>query len=260
MVQVLDDLLAQEPSAVARGIVWLRVYSELPFSILYENSINPRSNGMAKLNKITNLTSHYSKRTIGVATGVLLVLIFVLAHGWIRNTALPSTVGMFYKKGVQAKLEAQEQALGLPFNTLLKGTPAKEYNCMTLATQSIHTQIDCEARKSHYAVLANVGNKQQVTETAAKIESTLKELGYQSGGNGVTLTSLVNGTYDGADYSPDAFYQIVSGPYNCIVDVNIAYANPAPAAISMNMWCARTINILGQPNNTTYDSNKGLGN
>jgi hypothetical protein len=259
MVQVLDDLLAEEASVTARTAVWLRVYSELPYSIIYENISNLGDDRMSKLNKLNKLNGRFSKRTVGLTVGVVLIVALVFAHGWIRNTALPKIAGQFYKHGVTSQLANQDLALGSPFETLLGGTPKTEYNCSTYATQSFHTQVGCEALRSKYVVLSNVGSRQEVVDAAIKIEAKLKVQGFQGGNNGVTLTSLVSGTYEGKDYSPDAFYQKVSGQYACVMDTNIAYGNPAPAAINMRLWCDRTFNIFGQPNNITFDSTKGFG-
>ena len=44
-----------------------------------------------------------------------------------------------------------------------------------------------------------------VQQNAAKLQGLMKSQGWLGGTNGVTLTSLIDGTAKGIDWSPDAF-------------------------------------------------------
>jgi hypothetical protein len=72
-----------------------------------------------------------------------------------------------------------------------------------------------------------------------------------------TFSFLIDGTYQSKDYSPDAYYEKVTGNYDCTFDTMIAYANPHPPAINSTLMCVRTVNLFGTPPNEFYSSSKG---
>jgi hypothetical protein len=251
MVQVLDDLLAEETSTLGRIIVWLRVGSELPVSIIQEN-----------IHTIEGKATHKpvlgnSRRPIIIITASLAAVMLLTSSEWLRIHVLPDAAGVFFHRNIVRTFDAQSQAIGDPMS-LAGASPPATYSCDVLAMQGASTEIGCQASSELYIQLASAGSKSSVMDKVTAVEADLKQAGYKPGGNGVTLTSLVGGTYEGKDYSPDAFYQKIAGKYHCILDTQVAYSNPAPPAIHMQQRCTRTINILGTPSTATYQSTTGF--
>ena len=215
---------------------------------------------ISKKKQKKNKLSHNSKTILisFIALIVILVLVF-LFRGWFRATVIPKTLGIFYSNGVVDTHKREVGDLSNPFESLGFIVPKISHTCNLQQAQSIHVEIDCSTNQEGYTKLptspAGVAN---IQKQASILQATLKSQGWQGGGNGITLTSLINGTAHGIDYSPDAFYQKVIGNTNCIFDTMISYSNPQPPAIRTSFSCSRTINFLGTPKNEIYNSSKAL--
>jgi hypothetical protein len=192
--------------------------------------------------------------------GVLVVVIIAgfISRGWVRTTFIPKTAGLYYVNKVQSMTEIQNTDLQLPFNKLGFSTISNHSTCSLEIAQSISTQIDCYSNKQSYTKLPNNSiGKINLESSAQTLQTLLKTKGWTGGSNGVTLTSLIDGTYQGRDYSPDAYYEKVVGDYDCVFDTMIAYSNPQPPAINSSLSCDRTVNIFGTPKGEFYNSSKG---
>lgn len=186
---------------------------------------------------------------------VLLLIALFFERGWIRVTVIPKTVGALYVHGVQTTLSDQNKVLRYPYATLGFATmPPVKTSCALQQAQSIHTEIYCSSVLTAYTKLAGTTAEQA---KAKELQTLLKTNGWQSGGNGVTLTRLIDDTAHGIDWSPDAFYEKIVNGDDCIFDTFIAYANPQPPAIRTVFSCDRTANVLGTPRHEYYTSAKG---
>ncbi|HSX42711.1 MAG TPA: hypothetical protein VLF59_01355 [Candidatus Saccharimonadales bacterium] len=257
MVQTLADMLEDQSGRSGRLMVWLRASSELPVGIVQQNITSIGEKSMNKLAATTN-------KRLAIIAGVLIVIVAAVAlHKWTAYTAIPNSTGFFYKNGIHATLLDQNRQLTNPMATLYGGLPGglplAKYDCNTQAPKGIPMTVYCQSTMRAYAKLPQDDTgKQRILQDVATIEAALKAQGYHGGGNGVTLSSLVSGTYEGKDYSPDAYYEkVVDKRYDCVFDTTVAYANPQPAAISTQFWCTRSINLLGIPHHNTYQSGKG---
>lgn len=250
MLQTVADMLDDQPEKRGRVVIWLRVGSELPLSIMRENITNVGESTMHKLALMNN------KRLVGGLAAILLIVLFFTLPGWIRNTAIPKTAGIFYGRQVSKTLLEQQKNIGQPFVKIDSNLPDAKTSCAVGARSGIKTTIECASALQAYVKLPqDDAGKQQTLDAAKGIEEALRKEGYKSGSNGVTFSSLVAGTYEGKDYSPDAFYQKQVGSYNCMFDTTIAYANPDPAAIHMQILCTRTISLFGAPSQPLYPVN-----
>jgi hypothetical protein len=254
MVQVLDDLLADETEFFGKFLVWVRVGSELPMSIVQENINNKM--GIKTMN--TKILKKH-RRAIELAAVFLLAVLLTLSLGWLRTHVLPPVTGVFYRHGLQTTFDAQNQAIGDPIRSLSGKESKKSYHCVFYSGASISTEIGCSYNMASYFKLGDATKKEETLAKVATIEKRLSSEGYKAGTNGVTLTSLVSETYEGKDYSPDAFYQKVTGKNHCVFDTYIAYSNPATPALGMSLECTRTVNILGKPSTSTYQASEGFG-
>jgi len=252
MTWVLDELLAENPSRLYKLSVWLRVGSELPLSIIQENINNL---GGKNMNTVTHKNN---RRTIVIILSILVSLIMLTAVIWLRYQILPYVTGLLYKTQLTTQLDTQNKQMADPFVQLGNTSTDTKFSCAVYSSWWYKTEVGCNAVKMKYIKIEDIGNKTSVKTKVDAIESKLKDLGFEGGGNGVTFTSLVMGTYDGIDYNPDAFYEKVSNDYHCTFDTNIAYANPSPPAINMTLSCTRTFNILGKPPTSIYQSTEGL--
>jgi len=203
------------------------------------------------MNKLTKL----SNKQLLVGGGLLAVLILLMAATWGRGFIVSNVARVFYLKPVQRMIVERDAELANPFHTFGMDALEKASSCHVTAASFISTQVECAASAHSYARLSD--NKDETIQKAQALEAALEKQGYKAGSNGVTFASLVAGTYEGKDYSPDAFYQKIDGSYMCIFDTTIAYANPAPKAISMDLSCRRTLEILGTPPNAGYRSSDG---
>jgi hypothetical protein len=219
---------------------------------------NAKSKKPAKFNKQTKQSFYSNKTFIVVASFLLLILLLFFLRGWFRATVIPKTSSLFYINSVQNTLASENTDLQYPFNQLgLTSSPSKS-TCNLEVAQSISTEIDCGVSIQSYAKLpSNKSGQTSIEAKAQSIQNLLSSMGWKGGSNGVTLTSLIDGTYQGKDYSPDAYYEKVIGNDDCVFDTMIAYANPQPPAISSTLSCDRTVNILGTPNGEFYVSSKG---
>jgi len=177
----------------------------------------------------------------------------------MRVTVIPKALTPFYTSSVEKSFNSASDGLHNPFAKLgytnVKKIPTR---CNLQQAQSIHTEIDCAINQQAYAKLPTAPSARANTEEqASQLQALLKTNGWRSGSNGVTLTSLIDGTARGKDYSPDAYYEKTINGTDCMFDTMIAYANPQPAAITSLLSCDRTVNILGAPKNEIYTSAKG---
>jgi len=190
---------------------------------------------------------------------VIVVLLFVF-RGWLRVTVIPKTIGEFYVGSVQTTFNQEIAALQNPYKLLSFTNPkAPVLGCQLSQAQSIHTEIDCNDNQISWTVLPkSAAGIAAVEQNAAKLQSLLMSQGWQAGSNGVTVTSLIDGTAKGIDWSPDANYQKIVGKTDCLFDEMIGYANPQPPAIRVTFSCDRTVNVLGTPKGEVYNSAKGF--
>ena len=195
--------------------------------------------------------------SIGVAALIIVLVILFFCRSWLRFTVFPHTASVFYVHNVQAAFDQQQKALGDPLQKLGITSPTRHKGCDLQQAQSIHTEIDCSVMEQGYTKLATDDQSMaHLQQQAATIQSALKSQGWQSGSNGVTVTSLIDGIAKKVDYSPDAFYEKIIGRNDCTFDVMIAYANPAQPAIRVTLSCDRTVNMFGAPKNPVYTSAK----
>ncbi len=241
MVQTLQDMLDETDSSLARMSVWLRVAIEIPLSALKENVNAIGEGGMNKLTKISN------KRLVigGVA---VLVLVAGIAIGMGRYSIAGGTASIFYERSLHNVAVAQNSALSHPLTALSGRTATFTDECAAVPTNNIKMEINCEASERMYTKLGqSTADKATMLQSVSEVAAALKEEGYQSGSNGVTLTNLVVGTYEGKDYTPDAFYEKFIGKVVCTFDTSIAYANPGQPAINISLGCSRLLDPFGKP-------------
>jgi hypothetical protein len=252
MVQTLADMLDDQPNSSGRLTVWLRASTELPVGITQQN-ITSAGETMNKLATISN-----KRLAVGAGAVVVLAVLFGL-HSWLGNTVIPKTTGVFYSHSVGQTLANQNLALADPMEKLYGKLGQTISECRSQAPKGIPLAVDCSAALQGYAVLPqDDAGKQRVLSEVRTIEAAIKDHGYHGGSNGVTLSSLVAGTYQGKDYSADAYYEtVIDHRYSCVFDTTIAYANPKPAAISSRLWCTRTVNLLGVKWRSVYQSGNG---
>jgi hypothetical protein len=254
MVQTMTDMLNDQPNKAARALIWLRTGFNLAFTIVQQNIMTL---GEHTVNKPTKPIFTYKRLSIVLAG--LLLLMTVALHAHIQSNLASLLVRPFYSRGVKTMLLKQNEVLQSPMTRLYgglpDGVPKAKSGCTTGLVQGIHTSVPCQSTMQAYTKLdqSSVG-KQTVGANVQTIEAALKANGYRAGSNDVTLTSLVMGTYEGKDYSPDAYYQKTVGPYACAFDTTVAYSNPSQPAIRSTFWCARTVSILGAPKRQVYGS------
>ncbi len=252
MVQTLADMLAGSESKHERTAIWLRVAGELPLSIAHEITNNVGETTMHKLAKISN-------KQLRIGGFILLALLLVGMCTVGRKSVMAATATVLYRSGVQHTLDTQNSALGNPFELFGISTPRSSDSCTVSAASGISTQLMCVTTVQGYTKLGETdADRQRNTENAQTLEAALQKAGYKAGNNGVTVTSLVTGIYEGKDWSPDAFYQKVIGQYTCTYDIRIAYANPSPKAVDMYLDCTRTKDVLGTPSTAVFHSDKGI--
>lgn len=241
MLQTLQDMLDETTGSLDRLAIWLRVIAETPLSVIKENISNIGEGSMNKLTKIPN-----RQLAIGVLSIAILFIGFMVGVG--RNTIVSAVAGALYDKSLRDVTMAQNTALSTPFTRVSGHTPRPTSQCSVGPTSGIKVEIECQATIQTYIKLGqSSSDKHDILDSVTAITAALKAEGYQSGSNNVTLTSLVAGTYDGKDYSPDAFYRKVTGKDTCIYDTSVAYSNPAQPAINMSLNCSRTLDMFGKP-------------
>lgn len=204
--------------------------------------------------------SHTRRRAPFITGGVVLLALVVLffARGWVRTTIIPKTATLFYLGGVQSVVDSQSASLNDPLRSLGFSSISTNKSCNLELAQSIHTEVDCDTTEQSYVKLPTGTAFASEERVTASLQSHLAALGWQAGSNGITLTSLIDGTAKGIDYSPDANYEKIVGKHNdCVLDVMIAYANPQSPAIRGTFSCDRTIDFLGMPKGQFYNSSVG---
>lgn len=232
MVQTVADMLDDKHGTAEKGMVWLRIYCELPLSIIRENISVIGDSTMHKLSLMSN------KRLVFGLAAILLVVMFFTVPAWLRFTVIPRVVGISSLPKISSEIQAQQKAIGEPFQKFYSYVPEEQKKCNLTYASKFTTDILCSSAMNAYVVLPqDEAGKQDTLENARAIQDRLKEQGYDASYNGVTLVSLVEGTYQGKDYTPDASYFNNKGAYDCGFSVTVAYANPKPPAINMRMWC-----------------------
>jgi len=254
MVQTLQDMLDDRTNSGARTLVWLRVALETPISIVQENISVGGEKVMDKLTTISN-------KKLAIGFGVLILVVMVIGLTFGRDALFSRVANILYSHSTQTTETTANYALGNPFSLLTSTDPKPDTSCSVAARGIISTEVNCQSTMHAYTKLGqSPADEAKVMKSVGQIESMLKTLNYSGGSNSVTFTSLVSGTYKGIDWSPDAFYQKVSGSTDCMFDTQIAYSNLAhqQPAISLTLTCSRTIDILGTPAHETYVSSNGL--
>lgn len=241
MLQTLQDMLDDNSDSLGRAMIWLRVAAETPLSILKENSNNIGEKSMNKLATISN------KRLLigGVSVGVVLL---VAAIGIWRNNIVSGVATLVYASSVRSTTIDQKNKLGDPFVKLTGANPKVTNSCSTWRSGAFAMQVSCATSIQAYTKLdQSAEGKTKALQSVEAVTAALKQQGYQAGSNGVTLESLVAGTYEGKDYSPDAAYQKTVGKDVCLFDVTVAYSNPATPAINMTLSCGHAVYPFGRP-------------
>lgn len=252
ILQVFDDLIDDAPTKKERLIVIARTYGELPLSILQVNSNNIGENFMNRIDVLKN------RKITLVIFGIILTVTLITSLTVLKKRVVPLVAQPLYKNSINKATSQESELLGNPLMTLGSGNRTKRYDCAVYATDGIKTEIGCENVESLYVLRDSIGTKEEVLARISELESRLKDAGYSGGYNGVTINSLISGTYTNIDYSPDAFYQKVDGKHHCTFQANIAYTNPSPAAFSFTLSCTRTVNMFGVPSTSVYQSSEGL--
>lgn len=237
MVHVLDDLLAEEHNFIGRFVVWVRIGSELPFSIAQENIDNFGGKSM-------NLIVLKKNRNI-ILAGVVgfLLAIGLLSATVLRDRLSVHVINIVYGKSMKDQFGSYNTELGNPVGLLSNGNATTSQSCNLIKGPGISTQVVCEVNTSYYTKTKDIGSKEEVLKRVDTIQAKLKEQQYKGVGNDVTLKSLVEGTYEGKDYTSDASYMKTIGKYNCVYSTTVAYANPAEPAINTMHSCVRTFNL-----------------
>ncbi len=189
-----------------------------------------------------------SNKRLVIIGAVITAILIGFAVGIARDSILGGTANIVYGHQIRSLSSAQNSALSNPFVSLAGRHPKLTNQCSVGSTSGIKMEVDCAATEQAYAKLGQSStDKTRVLDAAATVSNALKMEGYQSGSNDVTLTSLIAGTYEGKDYSADAFYEKTVGKDVCIFDTMIAYSNPAQPAINMSLTCSRPLDMFGKP-------------
>lgn len=237
MVLVLDDLLNEQTNTLGKCIVWLRISSELPFSIAQENIDNL---GGKTMNAVV---LRKNRRIIAIVVVSLLVAIGIYAATVLRPGLTLRFVNIVYGESMRNELAEQSRLLGGPVENLTDKNIKKNYGCNLYLSPTDKDKVICDNSIAGYTKIKDMGSKDETRTKVKDIEAQLKRQGYATLNNDVTLTSLIDGTYNGEDYSPDAYYQKKNGKYNCVFATQIAYANPTEPAINTMLSCVRSFDL-----------------
>ena len=217
---------------------------------------------MAKKNvvKSVNLKEMWRTRRWQLVVGlvVLVLLVLFLLRGWIRNTIIPRSAGVFVGNSVQTTADQQLSKLGDPFKTfgytnINRHDYGGNHTVCTLGVAHLyHTEVNCQSGQSAYNKTTEMGSSKKLNAAAVAAEKALKSNGwdgvYGLGGSRYTsLTRLVKSVTNGIDYQPDAFYQKHVGNITCTFDSIDSFSKPGAPAISSHYSCSRTIDVLGSP-------------
>ena len=249
MLQTLQDMLDDNNNTLDRTMIWLRVAVETPLSIIKENGNNIGEKSMSKLATISN------KRLLIGGVSIAVIVLAVAVGIW-RNSIVSGVATLAYASSVRSTATDQRSKLADPFVKLAGADPKVTTSCSTWRSGALDMQMlgNCAASMQAYTKLGqSAEDKTKVLQSVDAVTDALKRQGYQAGSNGMTLASLVAGTYEGKDYSPDAAYQRTIGKDVCVFDVTVAYSNPATPAINMTLNCGRTMYPFGKPSSAQFD-------
>ncbi len=212
---------------------------------------------MKKAKNKNPLQKFYNRKwgLILFAVVVIIGLAFI-GRGWIRMTAEPKTVSVFYNSNVKRIRDAEYGKLQSPLALLGYSTPYTQHTgCQTTLAQSIHTLVSCTySYNSFKQTSQDAQAKASLNADAAKLQGLLQKNGwsgqYTDTGQYTSLTKLVSSITSGIDYQPDAAYQKNIGKVFCLFDSNTAFSRPNPPAIASQFTCSRDVNFLGKPSFT----------
>ncbi len=240
MLQTLDDMLNDQPDTPSRILVWLRVSAELPLSIGQETITSLGETSMEKLSLTNN------KRLIFGATIIILLASVFIFKGWIQNTVVPFGTGVFYKHGVQTKLQDQHKAIGSPFQTLSHTNPQPRTDCSTLYSQAYKTLVSCTSvAAADIAISPTNHDKPKLIDAAKAIEARLKHENYElSSTNNITLSTLIAAAFEGKGDTNAVIYHKTTDNNICVLSASF---NVKVHTVSQQLACNRNINVLGQP-------------
>lgn len=251
MIQTLQDMLDDTETSMDRMAVWARVIAETPVSVLQENINTIGENSMKKLTSISN--KHLAVGGIAVAIIIVVGLFSLKSEAIVSRTA-----NIIYGKSLSSLVVDQNSKLSDPFTKLADHAPKPDTRCFVGPKNNIRMHVECDSTANEYIKLGqSATDRARIIKAAQEITDALKAEGYEGGYNGVTFLGLVSGTYEGKDYSPDAFYYKVIGKNTCVFDTTVAYSNPAQPATNMSLNCIKTFDLFGKPSGQPFDSSKG---
>lgn len=191
-----------------------------------------------------------------VVLTILIVLILVGFHKSSKKVNIITSSYPSYVTSLQNTINSAVTNLDDPFTKLgYTSINKKPVKCSLLYSEGATTQLDCSGEYQAYTRTPRNPLGETNLENQAQLLQTLLIVGgWQAGGNGVTLTSLIDGTYKGIDYSPDAAYLKNINGNSCIFDTDIAYSNPNPTAINSTLSCSRTVSVTGIPKGSFYEN------
>lgn len=242
MVQTFDDMLAHQTTKSARIEVWVRACVELPFYVIKEALNSTGENRVSK-------PSFINKRFVIIVSLLIVLLGLFFSRNWVLSNFLPNVVAQATKGSSVQMLETHNYMIEKPFETLADAQVEPWHRCSNIARQGIKINFACDTSYNlRFKLNQTEQGKTDTLRRVQAIEKKLEATGYKAGSNGVTLYSLISGTYEGKDYTPDAFYQRNTAVSNCMFDTSIAYSNPSDPAVSMQLLCSRLVAPLGGVN------------
>lgn len=181
---------------------------------------------------------------------VSLAVLFVL-RGWVRETILPKTIHTIYGSSVSKVYKNEMSKLQNPASLLGYTNSATKDTCFRVKAKGLKTLISCESSSNNFREITSQDTGILLTN-ATNLQADLKTNGWQGEftNEGVPYTSLVklvNSLTSGIDYQPDATYTKKVGDVTCSIGTNTAYSKPNPPAMSTQITCYRTFNVLGEP-------------
>lgn len=244
--QTLADMLDDEPSRFGRLYIWSQVALDFPVTVYQQNIMALRGN-----KTMQKYVPKLSKRAF---VGILVAAIAAMGLGFYqfgRSGLVPGVAKIVYGSSLRGLYEDERKALGDPSRVLLGVSSDAELTCVSIY-EGIKVHVSCDTAMQQYGQLRQgQEGKLAATNAASEVEKALVQSGYEKGidggSNGVTLSSLIGGTYQGIDYSPDAFYSKKVGDALCTFQVTVAYSSPKPAAINVRHVCTREFDPFGVP-------------
>lgn len=191
---------------------------------------------------------------IGGAICVVVLAAFWLGRGWLRKTATPAVINVFYKNSVQKTYDSEMAKLQNPLSMLgFSDVQPAQTRCRSVVYNGLQNQVDCTVDVQVFGETSQLsGDKATRNNNATKLQSLLQANDWQGEFSNKdvpysSLLKLVEGVNNGVDYLPDATYQKQLGPVLCTLSTYTAFSKPSAPAISAHVWCVRTVNIFGQP-------------